>query len=220
MGAPANQGYIPVVNGINFNAPRVPATTTQAPQQNYTLNDFLGLSDTKYDGLQSVGDTGYLYKDNMMYEPYTVGPDRYGYRDQYGMVHYADSYGQAGFGGNPNTDASGNFILNPGGKNYNIVDKGEIEGTIYRGDQAFRPVKNLNIEGFTYDSDENIYNPSIAEFYANRPTYQGTDLSLAEPLISLMSPSPDSYAGGFGAGRFLGGTDGILGGLVDSTDNG
>ena len=57
-----------------------------APKSNVDVNAVLGLAPSQYEGLQSVGDTGYFYGDNKMYEPYTItrsAPSYYGL--MYGM---------------------------------------------------------------------------------------------------------------------------------------
>jgi len=131
---------------LNFDAPRVPATTTQAVNQDMNTDELLGLTaSSKYPSLQQVGDTGYYYRDNYMYEPYTV-------------THSAPSYmgGIYGYG------------MGGGGSN-------RAEGTIEVGGQSFRPVTDdVNVKGFTAftpESGPTQYTPSMAYLYANSPRY-------------------------------------------------
>jgi hypothetical protein len=57
-----------------------------APKSNIDVNAVLGLTPSKYSGLQNVGDTGYFYGNNRMYEPYTItSSPSYGYFGMYGM---------------------------------------------------------------------------------------------------------------------------------------
>jgi hypothetical protein len=200
MGAPANQNNTPVVNGLNFNAPRVRATTTQTPAQQ-SISEILGYKPSKYEGLDMIPNTNYFYGNDNVYEAYDVPPPRYGYKDQFGMIHYADSYGQAGFGGNPNTDASGNFILNPGNARYTIVEPGEVEGTIYRDGQAFKPVdKDVEIPGFT--RFEGQLTPSMVDLLSMRSNREV--LPTPNVMSFLSAPLPtNTYEGSHGAGRFL-----------------
>ena len=71
---------------LNFAAPRIQPNVVQAPESNIDRNAILGLSPSKYSGLQNVRDTGYYYGNNRMYEPYTItssAPSYYGL--MYGM---------------------------------------------------------------------------------------------------------------------------------------
>jgi hypothetical protein len=71
---------------LNFAAPRLQPNVVQAPESNIDRNAILGLSPSKYSGLQNVRDTGYYYGNNRMYEPYTItrsAPSYYGL--MYGM---------------------------------------------------------------------------------------------------------------------------------------
>jgi hypothetical protein len=113
----------PIINGLDFNAPRIPVTATTAPVDEYSIDDVLGLSESKYDGLKSVADTGYYMKGNKLYEPYTItqsAPSNY-----YGIM----GYGNQGGGSN------------------------RAEGTIEVGQQAFKPVKNASVPGFVEMED-------------------------------------------------------------------
>ena len=55
---------------LNFAAPRTPVQAVQTPAQPATnIDALLNLSESKYEGLKNVGDTGYYYGNNRMYEP-------------------------------------------------------------------------------------------------------------------------------------------------------
>ena len=55
---------------LNFAAPRTPVQAVQAPAQPATnIDALLNLAESQYSGLQKVGDTGYYYGNNRMYEP-------------------------------------------------------------------------------------------------------------------------------------------------------
>lgn len=73
--------------GLNKKAPNI----VTAPQSNIDVNAVLGLAPSQYEDLQSVGDTGYFYGNNRMYEPYTV---------TYSPPSYF--FGNMGYGGGSN----------------------------------------------------------------------------------------------------------------------
>ena len=55
---------------LNFAAPRTPVQVVQAPAQPATnIDALLNLAESQYSGLKKVGDTGYYYGNNRMYEP-------------------------------------------------------------------------------------------------------------------------------------------------------
>lgn len=175
---------------LNFAAPRIAPNIVTAPKSNLDINAILGLAPSQYEGLQKVGDTGYYYGDNKMYEPYTPSPVSYGrmIMGQWSPVNYTPSYSPFfGYGGG--LSARG----------------GAVEGTITRGDQSFKPV-DVDVTGFSKskieDSDLYEYSPSMAYVYsqAPKPTYQPTPSQTS----FLSSPTPSvSYNGNYGAGRFL-----------------
>lgn len=210
MGAPANQGYIPVVNGLNFNAPRVPATTTRSRSNDVDVDSILGLQPSEYTGLQKVGDTGYFYGNNRMYEPYTTtSTTMYGNPVEIMMGRISPT---------THPDARYGVVTAPKPSYESITVDGQEFRTVSPDIDGFNKTA---IEDDNYEKDSVYeYTPSTVSILAKSPKYKGTDLTTSNPLFSLIAPSSVNYAGGFGAGRFLGGTDGILGGLVDSADNG
>lgn len=66
---------------LNFNAPQLAPNIVTALQPAVDKNAILGLIPSQYEGLQSVGNTGYYYGNNRMYEPYTItqSSPSYGY---------------------------------------------------------------------------------------------------------------------------------------------
>jgi|SRR5210317_188501 len=166
---------------LNYSAPRIAPNIVAAPTSNLDINSILGLTPSKYSGLQSVGDTGYYYGNNRVYEPYTVtSSPSYGIYGQYG-----------GFGYGP-------YGVNQRNSN-------RAEGTITVGNQAFRPI-NTDITGFSKSKvgDTGIYeySPSMAYIYANTP--RPAPVQTPSQTSFLPSPTPSvSYNGNYGASRFL-----------------
>jgi len=174
---------------LNYLAPRIAPNIVAAPTSNLDINSILGLSPSKYSGLQSVGNTGYYYGNNRMYEPYTSSN------------RYSNKLSILGTPAAPKMTIIG---VPTGGY-------GTEEGTISRGSQSFRPV-NVDITGFskTKIGDSNIYeySPSMAYIYSQmRPqiTAQPNVMALNVPgyqqATGQMLSSP--MATGSGAGRFL-----------------
>jgi len=170
-----------------------------APKSNIDVNAVLGLAPSQYDGLQSVGDTGYYYGDNKMYQPYTPSPVSYGMQTMFGWspVNYTPSYSPIfGYGGG----------LSPRG--------GAVSGTITRGDQSFKPV-NTDVTGFSKskigDTETYEYTPSMAYVYANTPR----PAPLPTPNVTSFLSTPTAMAtptGNYGAGRYL---SGLLGSPIN-----
>lgn len=196
MGGVVRGNRIPIVDSLDFNAPRVPVTATQAPEPKLSLDDYLGLSDSDYSGLQKVGDTDYYYGNNRMYEMYTPPPPTP--QTIYGIMGYSTPSNNTGLYG------------------YQPPSKPKHE-TITRNGQQFRTI-DQDVQGFTKTATEdnsNIYkySPSMADYYSGRPKYEGRPQIDIMPLLNLsMSPldtgliNPEQSSG---AGRFLNG--GVLG---------
>jgi len=171
-----------------------------APKSNIDVNAVLGLAPSQYEGLQSVGDTGYYYGDNKMYEPYTPSPVSYGtYSPLWGWqpLSYTPSYSPFfGYGGG--ATARG----------------GAVEGTITRGDQSFKPV-NTDVTGFSKskigDTEMYEYSPSMAYVYSQTPR----PAPLPTPNVTSFLSTPTAMAtptGNYGAGRYL---SGLLGSPIN-----
>jgi len=174
---------------LNYSAPRIAPNIVAAPTSNLDINSILGLTPSKYSGLQSVGDTGYYYGNNRVYEPYTVtSSPSYGIYGPYGGLAYGP-YGAPSYG--------------PYGVNQSNSNR--AEGTITVGNQAFRPI-NTDITGFSKSKvgDTGIYeySPSMAYIYANTP--RPAPVQTPSQTSFLSSPTPSvSYNGNYGASRFL-----------------
>ena len=182
MGAPATMSN----NTLNFDALRKSPNIVSAPRNNVDVDAALGLAPSQYDGLQKVGDTGYFYGNNKMYEPYTPTPTT--------MV------------GNPVEIMMGRVpsTAYPDAR-YGVYAPQQPQfETITVGDQTFRTI-DQDVTGFSKSKidDSNIYEytPSMAYVYANAVRPAPT---LTPNVTSFLSPPtmPSNFSN-FGAGRFL-----------------
>jgi len=173
-----------------------------APKSNIDINAILGLAPSQYEGLQSVGDTGYYYGDNKMYEPYTPSPS-YFYMNNgpYGTQYYT---------GISQPSSVGPFTFGGGWQR----GGGAAEGTITRGDQSFKPV-NTDVTGFSKskisDTEMYEYSPSMAYVYSQTPR----PAPLPTPNVTSFLSTPTAMAtptGNYGAGRYL---SGLLGSPIN-----
>ena len=189
--------------GLNKIAPSLPSNLriapniVTAPKSNIDINAILGLAPSQYEGLQSVGDTGYFYGNNRMYEPYTIqsSPPSYPFNAMVNNTSTNYPFGSMGY------NSTG------GGSN-------REEGTITVGNQSFRPV-NTDITGFSKNKvgDKGIYeySPSMVYVYSKtpKPTYAPT------PNVTSFLSTPTAMAtptGNYGAGRYL---SGLLGSPIN-----
>lgn len=115
---------VPIVNGLDFNAPRIAATTAQTPQPIYSIDDVLGLSPSKYEGMKSVSDTGYYIKNGKLYEPYTV------------TVSYP-SYGMSGFYGYQPTSNRAAGTIEVGDQAFKPVKNASVDGFVETDDGTY-----------------------------------------------------------------------------------
>jgi hypothetical protein len=195
--------------GLNKIAPSLPANLRKAPnivaapKSNIDVNAVLGLAPSKYEGLQSVGDTGYYYGDNKMYEPYTPSPV------QYGRMIMGQFSPITGPFGTPYQPSDGPFGL--GGIS---TRGGAVSGTITKDGQSFKPV-DVDITGFSKskigDTDQYEYSPSMSYVYANTPR----PAPLPTPNVTSFLSTPTAMAtptGNYGAGRYL---SGLLGSPIN-----
>ena len=176
---------------LNFARPQLAPNIVSAPNNNVDVNSVLGLAKSQYDGLQSVGDTGYYYGDGRMYQPYTPSPVQYG-RISYGIFN---PIGPDVFGMPYRPQYNPVFGLMGGVS----ARGGDEPGTIRRDGQAFKPYTGNIPAGFAKVGDE--YEPSMAYVNANtpKPTFNAT------PNVTsfLSTPTANVYNGNYGAGRFL-----------------
>lgn len=183
---------------LNFARPQLAPNIVAAPRSNVDVNAVLGLAPSNYEGLQSVGDTGYYYGDNKMYQPYTPSPVQYG---RMIMGQFSPMTGSLGMPYQPSYSPFGGF----GG---GVSTRGGAEsGTITRGNQSFRPV-NTDITGFSKnkigDTDTYEYTPSMAYVYSQAPR----PAPLPTPNVTSFLSTPTAMAtptGNYGAGRYLSG---------------
>ena len=196
MGAPAYQSFIPVQNGLDFNAPKKSASVAIAPKSEVNVDEILGLTDSAYDGMKSVGDTGYFMNDGKLFEAYTPSPVSY-YRNSIGGP--VQVTGQFGMPYQPSYSIGGELA---GGV---FASGGADAGTIYKGDQAFRPVTSGSVEGFVEGEDG--LELSQAYINANKPKYQGRPQQNLFPLLSLATIPEQNIdpSTSYGAARFLSG---------------
>ena len=183
--------------GLNKIAPSLPANLRKAPnivaapKSNIDVNAVLGLTPSKYSGLQSVGDTGYFYGNNRMYEAYTPPPPS-NYGGYYGIMGYNRPSYNPMFG-------------------YQAPSKPSYEELTIDG-QQFRTVKP-DIAGFNktalseddYQKDSVYeYAPSMAYVYSQAPR----PAPLPTPNVTSFLSTPTAMAtptGNYGAGRYLSG---------------
>lgn len=190
--------------GLSQKAPNI----VSAPKSNVDVNAMLGLSPSQYSGFQTVGDTGYFMKDSKLYQPYTPSGRSFVRQGPYGLQTYNGTNNAFGTYTAPQPApywAGGGYLggWSPSG--------GPVEGTIYSGSQAFKPITDVDLKGFNYNADEGTYDPSMAYVYANtpKPTFNPT------PNVTSFLSAPTAMntpTGNYGAGRYLGNT-GLLGGL-------
>lgn len=183
---------------LNFARPQLAPNIVAAPRSNVDVNAVLGLAPSNYEGLQSVGDTGYYYGDNKMYQPYTPSPVQYG---RMIMGQFSPMTGSLGMPYQPSYSPFGGF-------GEGMSTRGGAEsGTITRGNQSFRPV-NTDITGFSKnkigDTDTYEYTPSMAYVYSQAPR----PAPLPTPNVTSFLSTPTAMAtptGNYGAGRYLSG---------------
>lgn len=188
---------------LNFGLPTGKPTVTVAPESNIDIDAILGLKPSQYEGFKSLRDTGYYYGDGNLYEAYTPSPVSYYRSSPFGMQYYQPT----GFMPSQPSPALGGYS---GG--YQQTG-GASSGTIYKGDQAFRPV-DTDVEGFVKSLIEDPespnngqyrYRPSMAYVYSNMPkqTYTPQQFNNVTSFLSAPTAPVNTYTGNYGAGRFL-----------------
>ena len=189
---------------LNFARPQLAPNIVSAPKSNIDVNAVLGLAPSKYEGLQSVGDTGYYYGDNKMYKPYTPSPVQYG---RMGIGGFSPISGQFGMPYQPSYGIGGSLS---GGV---VARGGAASGTITRDGQSFRPV-NTDITGFSKNkvgeegSETYEYSPSMSYVYSKSP--RPAPVPAPNVTSFLSTPTANTYVGSYGASRYLG-DNGLLG---------
>ena len=181
---------------LNFSAPKLAPNIVASPQSNIDVNATLGLTPSNYKGLQKVGDTGYFYGNNRMYEPYTAPPAQPLTIQQLMQPS----------GGPMGSGISGGPMYGYQPPSLPSYESMTIDG------QEFRTV-SPDIQGFTkmaldddkYQKDSVYeYSPSMAYLYANAPR----PAPVQTPNVTSFLSTPTAMAtptGNYGAGRFLSG---------------
>ena len=160
---------------LNFAAPRIQPNLVQAPESNIDRNAILGLSPSKYSGLQNVRDTGYLYGNNRKYEPYTITRSAPSY---YGLMY--------GMGGGGSNRAEGTIEVD--GQAFRPVDV-DITG--------FSKSKPDGSEIYNYD-------PSMAYVLSQTPRSIPAPTPNVTSFLSTPTTMATPQ-GNYGAGRYLSG---------------
>lgn len=175
--------------GLNFGLQRLAPNVVTEPKTNIDYSSILGLTPSKYSGLQQVTGTPYYYGNNRMYEAYTPPQSNLG-----------------GFWAYGNSSPS-----QPTGIWAEMFNRQPSYDEITIGGQQFRTAKP-DVKGFTKTPVEGKdylyeYAPSMAYVYSQmRPqiTAQPNVMAVNAPgyqRASQMLTSP--MATGSGAGRFL-----------------
>ena len=191
---------------LDFGLPTGTPTVTVAPKSNIDIDAILGLKPSQYEGFKSLRDTGYYYGDGSLYEPYTPSPSYFYKSSPFGNQYYNN---QTPYGISSSPSYHPIFGYSGGWQQGGGADA----GTIYKGEQAFRPV-DTDVEGFVRskiedpDSPNNgqyRYRPSMAYVYSNMPkqAYTPTPLNNITSFLSAPTAPANTYTGNYGAGRFL-----------------
>ena len=152
-----------------------------APKSNIDINAVLGLTPSQYSGLQSVGDTGYYYGNNRMYEPYTV---------TYSPPSYF--FGNMGFGGGSNRAAGtieiGDQAFRPIDSDITGFSKSKGEDDIYTYDPSMAYVLSQTPKSVPLPT------PNVTSFLST-PTAMATPTGNygAGRYLSGLLGSPISY---------------------------
>ncbi|AFB70760.1 hypothetical protein MTPG_00009 [Methylophilales phage HIM624-A] len=181
---------------LNFGMPKIPATTVQSNTPAFDPYAAVGFNpSSQYEGFMQQGNNNLYLKDGGLYESYTVTPRSF-IKDMgpLGTQVWSSSHpGMYGMSSGPSYSSVFGFA---GG--WSPVG-GPEAGTIYSGDQAFKPYKGETPFGFVKTGDE--YNLSTAALSSLKPKYIPQANLGYNPTVSLLAPT----AGGYGAGRYLGG---------------
>jgi hypothetical protein len=184
---------------LNYGLQRLAPNIINPVNTGPSVNQVLGLRKSPYAGLQQVGKQDLYFKNNQLYEPYTITRSAPSY----------PIYGIGSISGGPLYQNS-SYPIYGIGHNYGYNRTNEAEGTIKVGDQAFRPYTgDTTPRGFIKSGDG--YEKDMIYYYSktSQPTYRPT------PNITSFLPSPTSMpiqSGNYGAGQYLNSGSGLLGG--------
>ena len=184
---------------LNFGMPKIPATTVQSNTPAFDPYASVGFNpSSQYSGFMQQDDKNVYLKDGGLYEAYDVPGVRFVKNTPFGQQTYSQSYGQSyGISGGPSYHPL--FGYSGGWQRTG----GPVTGTIYSGEQAFKPYAGETPFGFvkTTEDDKDVYSLSQAALQSLKPKYTPTTNLGYNPVMSLLAPQ----AGGLGAGRFLSG---------------
>ena len=184
---------------LQYGLNKIPATTVQSNTPAFDPYAAIGFNPSnQYSGFLQQGNNNLYAKDGNLYESYTVAPaSSYFYMNNgpfmrtyqpTGLMPSQPSYSPIfGYSGGWQRGSSG----------------GPVEGTIYSGEQAFRPYSGDAPFGFnkTTEDDKDVYSLSQAAISSLKPAYTPTTNLGYNPVMSLLAPQ----AGGYGAGKYLSG---------------
>lgn len=180
---------------LQYGLNKIPATTVQSNTPAFDPYAAVGFNpSSQYSGFMQQGNNNLYLKDGGLYEAYTPSSVSYGrtimgqwtpMTGAYGMPYQPSYHPIFGYGGG--VTARG----------------GPATGTIYSGEQAFKPYTGETPFGFvkTTEDDKDVYSLSQAALQSLRPKYTPTTNLGFNPALSLLAPQ----AGGLGAGKYLSG---------------
>lgn len=181
---------------LNFGMPKIPATTVQSNTPAFDPYAAVGFNpSSQYEGFMQQGNNNVYLKDGGLYEAYNVPGVRYVKNTPFGQQTYSDPYnglfGSSAPSYHPLFGYSGGWSRTGGPET----------GTIYSGEQAFKPYKGETPFGFvkTTQDDKDVYSLSQAALQSLKPKYMPTTNLGYNPVMSLLAPQ----AGGLGAGKYL-----------------
>lgn len=184
---------------LQYGLNKIPATTVQSNTPAFDPYAAIGFNpSTQYSGFLQQGNNNLYVKDGNLYQSYTPSPSV----TTFGRTIMGQWSPVTGPFGQPYTPSYSPFFGYGGGLSPR-TSGGPVEGTIYSGEQAFRPYSGDAPFGFnkTTEDDKDVYNLSQAAISSLRPAYTPTTNLGYNPVMSLLAPQ----AGGYGAGKYLSG---------------
>jgi len=185
---------------LQYGLNKIPATTVQSNTPAFDPYAAIGFNPSnQYSGFLQQGNNNLYVKDGNLYESYTPSPSSTTFgrivmgqwtpltTNVFGIPYQPSYHPVFGYGGGLTARRSG----------------GPVEGTIYSGEQAFRPYSGDAPFGFnkTTEDDKDVYSLSQAAISSLKPAYTPTTNLGYNPVMSLLAPQ----AGGYGAGKYLSG---------------
>jgi len=184
---------------LQYGLNKIPATTVQSSTPAFDPYAAIGFNPSnQYSGFLQQGNNNLYVKDGNLYESYTPSPSTTTFGSTV-MGQWTPVTGAFGMPYQPSYSP----IFGYGGGLTPRTSGGPVEGTIYAGEQAFRPYSGDAPFGFnkTTENDKDVYSLSQAAISSLKPTYTPTTNLGYNPVMSLLAPQ----AGGYGAGKYLSG---------------